>query len=137
MANYIDEAYYINNFRGTPIPSSEFDSLARAASDLIDSIVSKPIENITENVKKATAYEVEMLFAQGGADAISGFASAGAASERLGDYSIGGEAKATADSKIAMYNGIPVSSIAVSFLRRDGLMSRWWYSEVNDSESYS
>lgn len=139
MAAYIDEAYYTTTFGGTPIPSGEFPRLARTASDLIDAIVYKTVETVTDNVKQATAYEVEMLYLQGGIDAVTGQSAAGAGSEHLGDYSVsdGSTAAGTKSAATAMFNGIPVSSMTISFLRRDGLMKRWAYSGVENDEQDS
>ena len=127
---YIDKTFYDTVLMGTEIPASEFDRLAEIASDVIyDVCVLKPEAEdlIDETFKKAVAYQVEMLYLQGGVDAIVGASEAAQASgsESLGDYSTsGGTARQEA---VLVSNGIPVSSMAVALLRRLGLTSRWVY----------
>lgn len=127
---YIDKTFYDTVMMGTEIPASEFDRLAEIASDVIyDVCILKPEAEdlIDETFKKAVAYQVEMLYLQGGIDAIVGASEAAQASgsESLGDYSAsGGTARQTA---VLASNGVPVSSMAVALLRRLGLMSRWVY----------
>lgn len=130
MAAYIDTEYYSNIFNGSAIPPEEFERLAQMASDFIDSVVYLPIKDVTDNVKRATAYQMEMLYSQGGVDAVTGNASASAGTERLGDYSISGGTSSgnpQNGSTTLMVNGIPISALAVSLLRREGLMRRWAY----------
>lgn len=126
---YIDRVYYYSQFMGKDIPADEFDQLARIASDVINSLVTVNLDesNISDDVKKATAYQAEMLYHNGGVDAVVGFASGSISSESLGDYSVSysGDSKFTARTK----DGIPVSSLSISILKNAGLMSRWAYSE--------
>lgn len=131
---YIDQEYYEDTFQGLSIPDEEFPRLADTASDVIDSIVQKPVPltdgKASADVKRATAYEVECLFSQGGIDAVTGFAAGiTAQSESLGNYSIGRSAPSAAGAAISIlsHDGIPVSSMAVSLLRKAGLMCRWAY----------
>lgn len=126
---YIDEDFYLDKFHGANIPSGEFERLVEIASDVIDSIVSCRIdfdtmdENSIDCVKRATAYEVEHLYHQGGVEAINGFAASGIQSESLGSYRITG----STGSNNLTFNGIPVAALALTFLRRANLMSRWVY----------
>lgn len=127
---YIDQTYYDETFKGTPIPADVFDRLAEIASDVVYGIcIIKPEEKdlIDTAFKKAVAYQVELLHAQGGVDAISGFSSASRSggSEHLGDYSVS-DGSATQLS-VNMFNGIPVSSMTIMLLRQLGLMNRWAY----------
>lgn len=127
---YIDRAFYNDTFHGTEIPEDEFDRLADIASDVVYGIcIIKPEAGdlIDETFKKAVAYQVELLYRQGGIDAVVGFseASYSGGSESLGDYSISeGNARQEA---VKTYNGIPVSSMTLMLLRRLGLMARWAY----------
>lgn len=136
---YIDKTYYNNVFHGAPIPANEFDRLADIASDVIFGIcIIKPTEaNLNDDLfKKAVAYQVELLFLQGGIDAIVGLSEAASAgvSEHLGDYSISGGSQR--HEAVKTFNGIPVSSMALMLLRRLGLMCRWAYSwRYNDVDS--
>lgn len=126
---YIDKFFYSVEFKGTPIPDDEFDRLAEIASDVISSIATMGIDEDTANtdkVKKATAYEVEMLYQQGGINAIIGFAEGSAiGSESLGGYSISNTANSGSQVIMRTKDGIPVSSLAISMLKKAGLMCRW------------
>lgn len=127
---YIDKTFYESSFHGITIPMEEFDRLADIASDVVYGIcIIKPEDEdlIDETFKKAVAYQVELLYRQGGVDAVVGFseASYSGGSESLGDYSIsGGNARQEA---VKTYNGIPVSSMTLMLLRKLGLMARWAY----------
>lgn len=126
---YIDYSYYTETFGGTEIPESEFPRLAQAASDVIDDVVYPTlIETVTENVMRATAYELEILYAQGGAAAFTGFSASQVGYESLGDYSLtaGASSSETGSSNNTLtLHGIPISELAIGLLRRDGLLNRW------------
>ncbi len=129
---YITAEYYKDTFKGVEIADDELTRLVQAASDAIDMAAVLPIKVVTENVMRATAYEVECLFQYGGIDAIHGFSSVGngaGGNERLGDYSVGGGAASSAggESAFTVVNGIPISPFAIELLRKDGLMRRWLY----------
>lgn len=121
---------------GTLVSAEDFPRLADRASDIIDALVSKPVPLIDgaaeDNVKKATAYQVEALAAQGGEDAITGFASGLVGSESLGNHSVSvsGGSNATGIVSIPSMSGVPVSQLTLSKLRAAGLMCRWAYAEV-------
>lgn len=130
--SYITKAFYVSTFGGVEIPEGEFKRLADIASDVIyDVCAIKPTDKEINDVtfQKAVCYQTEMLYLQGGVDAIVGFSESSQASgsESLGDYSVGsGGSGAIAGT----YGGIPVSALAIGQLRRLGLMSRWAYAEV-------
>ena len=131
--SYITQEFYENNFVATPIPYNEFERLADIASDVIyDVCIIKPTEKHLEEpaFQKAVCYEVEMLYKQGGVEAIVGFSESNetAGSESLGDYSVSGSGSGTG-AKFDTLGGIPVSKLAIGQLRRLGLMSRWAYAE--------
>ena len=129
--SYIDKSFYDDIFCGTPIEEdSLFNRLADISSDVIYGVCNlepSQADTETETFKKAVAYEVEMLYKQGGIDAISGFAESSltGVSEHLGDYSISGGTPSHA--AVNTFEGIPVSSMAIMMLRRMGLMCRWAY----------
>jgi hypothetical protein len=126
---YIDQEYYTNTFGGIAIPATDFPALARTASDIIDAAAMRPIVDATdENVKKATAYQTEYLFQQGGTDAYTGFAAAAnVENEKLGDYSITAQQTQAAQEAGSSIGGIPVSPLAIATLRKGGYMNRWAY----------
>lgn len=129
---YITAEYYRNTFHGVEIADSELARLIQAASDAIDLAAVLPIQEVTENVMRATAYQVECIYQHGGVDAIYGFSSIGAGaggSESLGDYSVsnGSTASAGGASAFTVINGIPISPFSINLLRKDGLMRRLLY----------
>jgi hypothetical protein len=78
---YIDYNYYTNTYKGTPIAEEQFGSLAERASDVIDMVTSYLLHGveftqfaqlIQDNVKKATAAQVEYMFINGGETAVHG-----------------------------------------------------------------
>lgn len=118
-------------YSGELIDESNFCYLAGISSDVIDALVTRPITDDVDRSQlvKATIYQVEYLAAQGGAAAISGAAeSQQIMSERLDDYSVTVEQSAEARRSMPTVNGIPVSPLTLSILRKLGLMSRWYYS---------
>ena len=130
---YITKDFYDNTFCGTSIPEVEFKKLADIASDVIyDVCIIKPDEDSVyeDAFKKAVCYQAEMLYLQGGIDAIVGFSESSQASgsESLGDYSVGG-AVSGSQANFNTLGGIPVSKLAIGQLRKLGLMSRWAYAE--------
>lgn len=133
---YIDRTFYTETFKGRDIPAPDFDRLAEAASEAVYATCRlKPDEKMitNENFKKAVCYETELLYEQGGIDAITGLSVSAAAcgSESLGDYSV---ADGSSQKGVAMLTGgIPVSPVALQILKRLGLMSRWAYSGFCDS----
>ena len=130
--SYIDFSYYNEIFSGSVIPENEFAALAAAASDVIDALVSKAVpKEVPDCIKKATAYQAEMLFSHGSADALAGITVAlGGFNEKVGDYSIGNNRLNTAGARIPSIGGIPVSGIAVAILRKNGYLSRLANSDI-------
>lgn len=127
---YIDKTFYDETFHGTEIPDEEFDRLADIASDLVYGIcIVKPEAEdlIDATFQKAVAYQVELLYKQGGVDAVVGFseASYSGGSESLGDYSVSDSS--ARQEAVMTYNGIPVSQMTLMLLRQLGLMTRWAY----------
>lgn len=130
MENYISYEYYISGFGGSLIPESEFESLASAATDIIDLLVTSPITVITDSIRRAAAYEAETLFSQGGSDALSGLAAVTSGiDEKLGDYSIGTPYVAN-EKRCYSIGGVPVSGLTLAILRKTGHMSRCVFQEV-------
>ena len=122
--NYLNYETYVSGFGGSAVPEEEFDYLASAASAIVDLLVSRPLTAITDRIRLAVAYEVEVLYAQGGIDALGGIATVTSGiDEKLGDYSIGTPYVAN-ERRCYSIGGIPVSGMTVAILRREGLMSR-------------
>lgn len=133
---FIDKRYYIDTFNGTAIPDSELCRLIDIASTVVESLITVDFFGISttafEAIKKATAYEVECLYKQGGLNATAGFADGFfAGSESLGSYSVssGSSSSSSKSEKIPMLNGVPVSPLAKQILLNHGLMVRWAYAK--------
>lgn len=137
---YITYEYYANTFHGLTIPESEFDRMAEMASDMIDAIAVRPVdlEKIDAALlAKATAYQMELLYTQGGVDAVTGKATSQVVTnEKLDEYSISEQQSASAAENTLTVNGIPVSPLAVAILRKLGLMCRWFYAGMGDRCGY-
>ena len=126
---YINYQYYSETFHGTAIDESEFIRLESIASDIIDSVCSKPTNESSdaELVKKAVAYQVEHLYFQGGLDAVTGNAvSAQVASESLDEYSVSSHHSEVSRGEAYSLNGSPVSTLSIELLKRAGLIGRRW-----------
>ncbi len=125
---YVTSDYYVNTFKGEVIPEAEFERLAARASDVIDALVTVPIDDTVDadTLAKATAFQLEYIKAQGGIEAVTGYAdSQMAVTEKLDEYSIQEERADKALQNQPSIGGIPISPLAISILRRMGLMSRW------------
>lgn len=127
---YIDKSFYDEAFCGVAMPDDEFRRLAEIASDIVYNACNQKPEAadlVDETFKKAVCYQVELLYQQGGADAIVGFSESSqtGGSESLGDYSV--SAGTTAQEAVKTLGGIPVSTMSIMLLRRLGLMSKWAY----------
>ena len=85
---YIDYEYYTGTFGGSDVSAEEFPRLAQMASDIVDAIVYRPIEEVTDRVKRAVCYEMDMLFTHGGVSAAMGQSDGEISYEMLGDYSV-------------------------------------------------
>lgn len=124
---YCDYEYYIGAFTGSDMTQIDFVPLARAATDLIDGIVTVPIpDKITDEIRRAAAYQIELLHQQGGVDAITGFAVNGGVSESLGGYSVGGGGASATQQHAPTVGGIPVSPVTIMLLRKAGHLQRWF-----------
>lgn len=127
---YLTKDYYEDTFHGVSIPDSEFDRLALTASDVIDALVARPITDDVDKdtLAKATAYQLEYIYQQGGVKAVTGSAAGQhVTTEKLDDYSITEQLTTAAEQNQLSMNGIPISPLTLSILRRLGLMSRWLY----------
>lgn len=122
---YTDKNYYDSVFGGEPFDASEFALLARAASDLCDAVVTVPITEATENVRRAVCYEIELLHKQGGTDAYTGLAiSTPGIVEKAGDLSFSNSPYSANSARGLSFGGLPVSPIAYALLRAGGLTCR-------------
>ena len=126
---YVDYDTYVVTFGGFSVPRSEFDFLSLAASAIVDLLVTRPIETVTDTIRLATAYEVETLYAQGGPDALAGLATVTSGiTEKLGDYSIS-TPYVSNEKRCYSIGGIPVSGVTLFLLKKEGLMKRNVYEE--------
>lgn len=97
---YIDAEYYNNEFQGEPASSTEeLDRLIDRASDLVDQATSYKLHNvdfsklplfIQDQVKKATAYQVEYYIVNGGASEVDAGTDGSMTSVTVGAFSYSG-----------------------------------------------
>jgi hypothetical protein len=122
---YIDKNYFDNIFGGEPFDEAEFALLARAASDLCDAVVTAPITAVTDNIRRAGCYEVELLHRQGGVEAYTGLAiSTPGIVEKAGDLTFSNSPYSANSARGLSFGGLPVSPIAYALLRAEGLTCR-------------
>lgn len=116
---YIDKLYYDNEYKGTPLTdSTEFSRLEKRASEVIDMVTKHTIANyeftqlatfIQEQVKMATAAQVEYYVLNGGYEDVNGL---NLQSVRLGNFSMNQQ---EIENK-------QVSSTAIEYLKPTGLL---------------
>lgn len=128
------EKSYFDKFTSLELDENTFTRYEMIAEDTLYAVCNlKPTEAhlSTEEYKRAVCYQIEMIHAQGGINAITGSADIDTASvsESLGEYSIS-KTKRSGSKSIQTVAGIPVSSVSIGLLRRLGLMCRWAYAEV-------
>lgn len=127
--NYISYDYYISVFNGSTVPLDEFEHIAASASTVVDMLVTRPITDLNDNIRRAVAYEADALYIQGGVDALSGFAGiTSGVDERIGDYSIG-TPYVSNEKRCYSIGGVPVSGLTLAILKKEGLMSRCVFAE--------
>ncbi|WP_368298387.1 hypothetical protein [Cytobacillus firmus] len=114
---YIDQAFYNDVYKGTPIDAETFTMLEERASDVVDLLTNyrlagedlshKP-ELIRTNVKKAVAAQIEYMYSEGGELSLHG---GSPSSVSIGGFSY------TEGSGVRV-----VSEMALSYLRPTGLL---------------
>lgn len=127
---YVTKEYFDKTFHGTSMSDAKFERMAMIASDVIDAVILQPITALTdaEQLAKAASYQIEYLLAQGGIDAINGAAANQfAVTEKLDDYTITEGLSDSAEKNKLSINGIPLSPLTISILKKLGLMHRWVY----------
>lgn len=128
---YIDKDYYENNYEGIPVNGDAFKRLTKRASEIIDFLTNHALKDptldlmgipiIEEQVKKATAAQVEYLHTQGESKAMGagslGQVSAGNFSygERVGDDTLSRQQQMTSSAVLEhlkptglLYQGVGV-----------------------------
>lgn len=95
---YIDFDYYTNTYLGSPVDEDSFPRLAQRASEVVDSVTQYRIKDIDklptfvqDQVKKATAAQVEFYQVNGGYESLieEDFSNV-----RLGNFNYGGNSTA-------------------------------------------
>lgn len=114
---YIDQAFYNDVYKGTPMDTETFTMLEKRASDVIDVLtnyrlagedLSREPELIQTNVKKAVAAQIEYMYSEGGELSVHG---GSPSSVSIGGFSY------TEGSGVKV-----VSEMARSYLRQTGLL---------------
>ena len=126
---YINQAYF-SQYTTAVIDAAEFAPLAERASDVIDMLTMQRIGGaaalpalppaMQEAIKKATAAEIETLYAEGGIEALTGNADSAFPSASLGKFSL-----SKGDSSgLQTVNGIPISPLIDGYLFMTGLLNK-------------
>ena len=136
---YINSVYYREKFEGTPIPDSELKRLIDIASEIVQNLCTVTIypEDLeSDDFKRAVAFQVELLYDQGGVGAILGRADAALSggSESLGDYSV--SVGSSASESLMTLGSIPVSPMTRMILGRMDLTSKWAYADYYRRKKY-
>ena len=136
---YIDSTYYREKFKGEPIPEEELNRLIDIASEIVQNLCTVtlyPEDLESDDFKRAVAFQVEMLFDQGGVSAVMGHSDVALSggSESLGDYSV--SAGSSGGSSVKMFEGIPVSPMTSMILDKMMLTSRWAYADYYRRKKY-
>lgn len=128
---YIDKTDFDSYSPSTSIPETEFDELAERASDVIDIMTLRRIvraggllkfdSSTQAAVKKAVCAQVQMMYANGGADTVIGASGTDVQSASIGKFSF------TRKEAQRTINGIPVSPLAESYLADTNLTYRGLY----------
>ncbi|EFV79282.1 hypothetical protein HMPREF1013_00198 [Bacillus sp. 2_A_57_CT2] len=117
--SYIDQAFYNDVYKGTPMDTETFSMLETRASDVIDVLtnyrlagedLSHEPEIIQANVKKAVAAQIEYMYSEGGELSVHG---GSPSSVSVGGFSY------TEGSGVKV-----VSEMARIYLRQTGLLYR-------------
>lgn len=119
---YIDSTYYKNEFEGVAIDEQEINRYIKRASDVIDQVTGYKIKDfeslptwVQDQVKKATAAQVEFFALEGGPEVVTGNNEVTSAS--IGSFSYQqaqGEGHSRSQSK--------VSSAVIDYLKPTGLL---------------
>ncbi|WP_026584203.1 hypothetical protein [Bacillus sp. J33] len=114
---YIDQAFYNDVYKGTPMDAETFTKLEKRASDVVDVLTNYRLagvdlllepELIQTNVKKAVAAQIEYMYSEGGELSVHG---GSPSSVSIGGFSY------TEGSGVKI-----VSEMARSYLRPTGLL---------------
>jgi hypothetical protein len=128
---YIDKVFFAT-YSSQTIPDADLSKLIDRAADIIDALTMDKIggdagfatlvPDTQVRIQKAVAAQVEMLYAQGGLDALT---DAGANSISLGKFSESKAPKGTAGpSDLKTFNGVPIHPLVYSYLRPTGALCR-------------
>lgn len=126
---YIDEAYYKNEYMGIPVDADDLPRFIRRASDAVDMVTRNGIKDfesqpqfVQEQIKKATAAQVEYFESLGGTDvAVTGD---GYQQVAIGKFSA---TKSTTNKGGLSRNQESVSQAVIQYLLPTGLL----YAGVN------
>ena len=132
MAYLTYAQYKTINPTSSLLDDTEFAFIAERASDILNDLTKNRINffgfsefnaDTQTAIQKATAAEIDILDAEGGADAINGNGSAGIGSLSIGRYSEGRNGANTgSNSTYEMVNGMPISPMVRVYLRPTNLL---------------
>lgn len=121
---YIDEAYYTEEYMGIPVDADDLPRFIRRASETVDMVTKYGIKNfesqpqfIQDQVKKATAAQVEFFESLGGTEvAVTGSSNQ---QESIGKFAV---TKATKNNSGLSRNQESVSQAVIQYLLPTGLL---------------
>ena len=121
---YIDADYYINEFEGVEIDETEIDRYIKRASDVIDQVTGYKIKDfdslptfVQDQVKKATAAQVEFFALEGGPEVAT--SNDDVQSATIGSFSY---TKGQAGGSVGGGQTNKVSSSVIDYLKPTGLL---------------
>jgi hypothetical protein len=125
---YIAKSDFTAYSASTTIPDTEFAELAERASEVIDELTSQRIvlagglstyaATTQAAVKKAVCAQLQMMYAQGGVDAVIGMSGSDVQSASVGKFSY------SMAKPRQTVNGVPVSPLVNGYLWPTGLLYR-------------
>ena len=122
---FIDYEYYLDRYKGMPIPSDLFVPYAERACDIIDGISAgrascavKKNSLKADAAKKAACAQTEMLFSLGGSEYLGG------SGKEISREEIGNASVSYTQKSGLSYLGIPIAGLAVMYLTEAGLIQR-------------
>ena len=139
---YIDSDYYLNTFKGEPVEDPPLDTYINRASDMIDILTNFLIpcvgfDNLTpfqqDQIKKATAYQVEFYVLNGGDASINAGETDDLDNVRVGSFSYAKGNKTDGNRDINRVSPQTLSMLfptgllyqGIGTIDRTGLCNRW------------
>ena len=118
-----DYTYYTETFKGDGVSESDYGRLSEAASEILSMLCGCPLTDRTE-CARAICCQIELMGMLGGVALLSGAPRLEVIAEKLDDASITRTGVNVRPNGILTVYGIPVSPLAVYYLRQAELTCR-------------